>query len=466
MSDQTDTQSRGSDAGLKDLLQPEVIELIKQQKWSELREAVEEWPTPDLADLFNSMDKKHRVLLFRALPRSRSAALFSYLTNEQQNELLYDLTDDETRYLLTNMTPDDRTALLGELPGEVTQQLLSLLSPQDLKEARRLLGYPDESVGRLMTPDYVAVRSHWTVEEALEHIRKIGKKSETINVIYVTDAHWKLIDALEVQQFLLTAPDTKVEQIMDDTFISVSAFEDRENAVQLMQRYDKSVLPVVDSEGVLLGIVTFDDILDVAELETTEDFHKTAAVAPLKTGYHEATIWTMFTKRISWLIILVFVNLVSSGVIEYYEEVLASALALAFFIPLLIDSGGNAGAQSATVMVRAIAIGDVQLREWWRAAGKEIFVGLALGLAMGLASYFLGMFRGNWEIGLVVGFSMVAIVLAANLIGTVLPFLLTRFNIDPAVASSPLITTIVDAAGLLIYFSIALLILGDPEAAG
>ncbi|MEX2640980.1 MAG: magnesium transporter [Balneolales bacterium] len=440
---------------MNELIKPEILELIENQRWTELRESIEDWPVPEVADLMYGLEKSDRVLLFRILPRSLSSELFSYLEPESQNELLIDLTDEETRHLLANLRPDDRTALLDELPGQITQRLLNLLSPQDLKEARQLLGYPEESVGRLMTPDYLAIRASWTIGQALEHIRKMGKKSETINVIYVTDRSWKLIDALELQVLILAEPEQIVQDVMDNSFVSISAFDDREVAVQMMQRYDKTVLPVVDSEGVLLGIVTVDDVFDVAEEEATEDFHKGAAVAPLKTSYRDATIFSLFSKRLPWLIILVFVNLISSGVIEAFEDVLASALALAFFIPLLIDSGGNTGAQSATLMVRAIATGDIQLSQWLRTVGKEVFVGITLGIIMGGASWVLGYFRGGWEIGVVVGVSMILIVLTANIIGTILPFLLTKINIDPAVASSPLITTIVDAVGLLIYFSIA-----------
>lgn len=444
----------------KELIKPEISELIENRDWTELRESIEEWPIPEIADLMETLDKRDRVVFFRILTRDMSSAVFAHLEPEQQNALLLEMTDDETRQLLANLAPDDRTALLDELPGQVTQQLLNLLSPQDLKEARYLLGYPEESIGRLMTPDYLAVRPHWTIGQALDHIRKMGRQSETINMIYVTDPGWKLLDALELQLFILSDPEQKVSDIMDDSFIAVSAFDDREQAVQTVQKYDKTVLPVVDSDGILLGIVTIDDLLDVAEEEVTEDFHKTAAVAPLRTSYREASIFSLFSKRVSWLVILVFVNLISSGVIEAFEEVLASAIALSFFIPLLIGSGGNAGAQSATLMVRAIATGDVLMSQWFRAVGKEILVGLILGLAMGATSWILGLYRGGAVIGIIVGLSMVAIVMVANIMGTLLPFLLTRFNIDPAVASSPLITTIVDATGLIIYFTIASLIIG------
>jgi magnesium transporter len=250
-----------------------------------------------------------------------------------------------------------------------------------------------------------------------------------------------------------------VEQIMDYSFASIMALEDREKAVESIQHYDLVALPVVDADGVLLGIVTVDDVMDVAEKEATEDFHKITAVSPLKAKYSESNAWTLYRKRIGWLATLVMINLVSSGVIAAYEETLTAFIALAFFIPLLIDSGGNAGTQSATLVVRAIATGDVELGHWTRTFGREVGVGVLLGLTMGLASGLLGLFRGGYEIGLVVFLAMVSIVLVANLAGALLPFLLTGLRLDPAVASSPLITTIADGAGLLIYFSLATYVL-------
>ncbi len=437
-----------------------IEELLQDQRWHDLRQALKEWPSPDIAELLLQLKKRDRVLVFRLLPRPLSSEVFSYLESRQQDELLRDMTDEEMRQLLANLPPDDRTHFLEELPGQAIQKLLNLLTPEDRRETVQLLGFPEESVGRLMTPDYVAVRSDWTIAQALEHIRHKGRDSETINVIYVVDPLWKLIDALELRRLILAPPDLTVEQIMDRTFVSISAFEDREKAVQMIQHYDLDVLPVVDSEGILLGIVTVDDVMDVAQEETTEDFQKVAAIVPLKTSYSESSLWTLYRKRIGWLIGLVLVNLASSGVIAAYEEVLTSAIALAFFIPLLIDSGGNTGAQSATLMVRAIATGDVELRQWIWAIGREMGLGILLGLTIGLATWFLGLFRGGFEIGIVVGLAMLTIVVVSNMIGVMLPFLLTRLRLDPAVASGPLITSIADVVGLIIYFSMATWILG------
>ncbi len=444
---------------LKELLRPEIKELIAERRWMDLRQFLEKWPTPDVCDLLLSLEKPDRVLLFRALSRPMASDVFSFLEPTQQSSLLRELTDEESRSLLSALSPDDRTVLLEELPAPLTQKLLTLLSYEDLKEARWLLGYPEGSVGRLMTPDYVAVRADWEVSQALEHIRKVGKDSETVNIIYVADEKGKLLDDIELRRLVIADPKSKVSEIMNHSFVKIAAAADREEAVSLVQRYDLHALPVVDSEGILLGIVTVDDILDVAQDEATEDFHKTAAVAPIKVSYREASIWLLFKRRVGWLIALLFVNLISSGVIATFESTIISAIALVFFVPLLIDSGGNAGSQAATLMIRALATGDVKLNEWLSSLIKELLVGLLLAVAMGIFSWALGLFRSGVEIGIVVGLSMATIILFANLIGFSLPFILAKLGIDPAVASSPLITSIADAGGLFIYFSIASAIL-------
>jgi len=441
------------------IAEPSLKELITQRKWTELRQAVKDMPAPDVADLLLSLEESDRVLFFSSLPRRLASEVFAFLEPGDKDALLAGLTDEETRRLLADLRPDDRTSMLEDLPGQVTQRLLNLLSPEDLREVRLLLGFPEDSVGRLMTPDYVAVRPDWTIARAIQHIRHRGKDSETISIIYVTDAAWHLLDALELQRFVLANPDDTVESIMDYTFVSLSALDDREEAVRSMRRYDLYALPVVDDDGVLLGVVTVDDVLDVAEEEATEDFQKAAGVTPLGIRYGEAGVFSLYSKRIGWLLALVLVNLVSSGVIAAFEETLSAVIALAFFIPLLIDSGGNTGAQSAALMVRGLATGEVEMKQWLQTLGKEVGVGLALGVTMGLATWTLGMFRGGFEVAIVVGLTMIILVLFANLIGVGLPFVLTRLRLDPAVASSPLITTLVDAAGLLIYFSIATWIL-------
>ena len=450
---------------IKELLQPEILELIKDQKWEELREILEEWPVAEIADILVDLTPADRVIFFRILPRHISADVFSYLETEFQNALLDELTAEETRHLLANLRPDDRTTLLGELPGQITQRLLNYLNPQDLKEARQLLGYPEESVGRLMTPDYVAVRPGWTVEESLQHIRKMGKSSETINMIYVTDTSWNLMDALELQTFILAKPETTVEDLMDDTFVSIQAAADREEAVQMMQKYDKLVLPVVDSDGVLLGIVTVDDVLDVAEEEATEDFQKMGGVSKLDMPYMSASVWTMFKKRGGWLAVLFMGQMLTASAMENFEGQLEAVIALAIFIPLIISSGGNSGSQATSLIIRAMAVGEVTIRDWATVMRRELITGLLLGVFLAV----IGLFRVilfqyfEWSdygteyilIALTVSVALVGVVSWGSLAGSMLPFSLRRFGLDPATSSAPFVATLVDVTGLLIYFGTA-----------
>jgi magnesium transporter len=445
---------------LNEAVKPDVPALIEGRNWPALRQALADREPPEIADLLLDLRKPDRALLFRALAREQATEVFALLDPEHKNALLKDLTDEETRHLLATLSPDDRTHLLEELPGQVTQRALNLLSPDDLREARTLLGYPEDSVGRLMTPDYVAVRPEWTVSQALQHIRKHGRDSETINRIYVVDRAWHLVDDIELRKLILAELDSRVEQVMDHSFASISAFADREEAVNLIRRYDIVALPVVDSGGVLLGIVTVDDVLDVAEEEATEDFHKVGSVGPIRTSLREAGIRFLYGRRIGWLLALIFVNLFSGAGIAYFEETIMATVALVIFLPLLIGSAGNAGAQAATLMVRAMATGDVQMRDWFSLAGKELLVATALGLTMALAVSGIGALRGGAEVGIVVGVTMVAVVVVGSIVGMSLPFLLSRLNLDPATASAPLVTSIADILGVFLYFTIASWYLG------
>ncbi|MGB1540150.1 MAG: magnesium transporter [Rickettsiales bacterium] len=325
-----------------------------------------------------------------------------------------------------------------------------------MAETRKLLGYPEESVGRLMTPDYVSIRSSWTVDKALEEIRTHGTDSETVNVVYVTDRSGKLVDAVRLRHLILANPSDKVKDVMRYNLVSLSAFDDREEAVKLMADYDLFVLPVVDSDGIMLGIVTFDDVLDVAEEEATEDIHQSSGMMALRKSYRNASVWRLFSGRIGWLAVLVVAHLFSSGAVAANEKTLQASMALAFFIPLLIGTGGNSGSQAATMMVRALVTDDIQISFWWRALLKELLVGLALGLGLAALAAALGYYRGGQDIAIVVGLSMFAIVMVANLIGVGLPFLLTKLGVDPTMASNPLIATICDVIGIMIYFSIAM----------
>jgi len=352
------------------------------------------------------------------------------------------------------MDPDDRTQFLEQLPAFRRNELLKSLNPKEQEIARTLLNYPEQSIGRLMTTDFVAVKPHYTVQQALAHIRKYGQDSETLNIIYVVDASWRLIDDLRIRSLLLADASQLIADLLDNRFVSLKAYDDQETAIQIFREQDRVALPVVDDESKLLGIVTVDDIMDVAEEETTEDFHKFGSfqksiISPLK-----ARVLELYKSRIVWLTILVFMNVFSGAALASFEGVIESMVSLVFFLPLLIDSGGNAGAQSATLMIRALAIGDVQMKDWLKLLSKELFVSLLLGLTMAVGVSLIASFRAP-EIIFIVALTMIFTVMVGSMIGLMLPFLFTRFNVDPATASAPLITSLADILGVLIYFTIA-----------
>jgi magnesium transporter len=324
------------------------------------------------------------------------------------------------------------------------------------------MGYPEESVGRIMTPDYVSVGPDWTAAQTIEHIRKTGKDRETTNVVLVTDPTWRFLGTIRLRQVILSAPDTRIQDIMAADAPAIGASEDREQAVHVMQRYDLFVLPVTDSGGTLVGIVTADDILDVVEEEFTEDFQKIGATAPLTMSYRDANVGTLYRRRVGWLAALIVVGLVSSGVILIFEDMLVTVISLTLFIPLLMGTGGNTGSQAATIMVRALATGDMSLSDWLGALAKELAVGLLLGVSLGVVAYAVGALRGGTAIAVVVGLSMTAIVVVANLVGFLLPLVMMRLGMDPAAASSPLVTSVMDVVGLLIYLGLAAVLLASP----
>ena len=396
------------------------------------------------------------VILFRLLPRELAADVFSEFEVNVQTRLLQQMSKDTALKVILELSPDDRTDIFEELPGKVTQKLLNLLPPAERKEALQLLGYPENSVGRLMTPDYVAIRAHWTVNQALENIRRHGNDAETVNIVYVVDENWHLLDEVSLRRLILANPEVKVESLMDSRRVAVSASEDQEEAVKLMQRYDLIVLPVVDSQNVLLGVVTVDDVFDVLEGEVTEDIQKGASVMPFEINYSTANAWTLFRKRVLWLMLLGVAGILSGSVISFFEETLSAIIILAFFIPVLIDTGGNTSIQSATLIIRAIAVGDLTPKKWFYVMKKELFVGVLLGCVLGGVLFLLSYFwKGDVKVSAVVGSSVVIISLWANLLGSLLPIILNKMKLDPAIISSPLLTTILDVSGLLIYFSVA-----------
>ncbi|GBE28223.1 magnesium transporter MgtE [bacterium BMS3Bbin03] len=438
------------------LILPEIEDLIKEKRWNTIKEILSNLETADIAELLKNLDEKEAVLVFRLLPQRLSSDVFPELETSIQKNLLSHILDSSIQALINDLSPDDRTDLLEELPGQITQKLLNLLTIEQRKEALELLGYPENSAGRLMTPDYVAVHQNWSIEKALNHIRARGKDAETIDMIYVVAENWKLIDDIPIRRFILAKSSQSVYEIMDHKFIAIRVDEDQENAYHLMKKYNLTVLPVTNKEGILLGIITVDDVLDVVEEEVTEDFQKVSAVSPVEKSYSLASPYLLYRKRIGWLMLLLIADFFSSSIIAHFQNALQTVIALAFFIPVLIDSGGNIAAQSSTLVIRALATGDLSVKRWFSTIQKELYVGLMLGISLGVILYVRGFFwRGGPLVGLIVAVTMVLITLWANILGSLLPIILTRFKLDPAVSSSPLLTTVVDSTGLLIYFNLA-----------
>jgi magnesium transporter len=441
-----------------------VMPLVEKRRWIELRQALSTWPPPEVADFINMLLGAHRILVVRFLPRYFAAEVFSELSPTIQDELLTDLTNFEIRNLLADLEPDDRAALMDEMPAAMTRKLLNLLSLQDLKQTQELLGYPENSVGRIMTPNIVYIKESWTVREAIEHIREFGHDSETINMVYITDSNGTLIDEMPLSSLVLASLDDKVNSLMDYNVIALAATDSQESAVEKIKKYNYFALPVVDSAGVLLGIVTVDDLMDIADTHATEDFHRIGAVSVEAEGspienLKEASVILLYRRRITWLVLLIFAGILSGTGIAFFEDLIQHQIVLIFFLTLLIDCGGSSGTQSTTLMVRALATGDVKIRDWGKMITKEILVSGALGGVMAVAVAPLGIFRGGFMLAIVVMLSMFLIVMVGSLIGVCLPFILSKMKRDPAMASAPLVASVADIVGVLIYFSIATLLL-------
>ena len=451
------------------LLKPEFEELIKEKDWVALKDILNDVPAVDVAELLEELDAEIAIVIFRLLKKQKAADVFTYLSSGKGVELLNMFTAQQLSEVMSNLEPDERVSLMEELPGHLTQRLMNSMSVEDRKQSQKLLGFPDESVGRLMTPRYVKVKKDWTVQHAMDHIRKFGHSVETVNVIYVVDADEHLIDDLRLNQLILADPEAPISSLMDESFEALSAFDDQEDAVKMLSKYDRVAMPVVDSDGILVGIVTIDDVIDVAEEETTEDMQLMAGMSALDDYYSETTIFQMVKKRVGWLILLFMGQMLTVTAMANYEEALAAAAMLSFFIPMIISSGGNSGSQAATLIIRAISTDDIKLNDWWMVLKRELLSGFLLGSFLGvLGSVVIAtwmVMRGNiFSIELVlqaltVGTSLVGVVVFGNLSGSMLPFVMSKFGLDPAVTSAPFVATLVDVTGIIIYFSVALLLL-------
>lgn len=446
----------------------ELAAAVHAGNYSRLRDLVRNRHASDLAAALTELGVEDQVIVFRILPRKNAAAVFEYLSREQQEALLKAMAQEDVATLLNSMAPDDRTMFLEELPAAVTRQLLALLTPAERSVALTLLGYPEDSIGRLMTPHYVSVREEWTVREVLDYIRTHGQDSETLNVVYVVDEQGQLIDDIRIREFLLTSLDTRVSDLMDRRFVSLKATDDQKAAVAVFRQYDRSALPVTDTGGMLIGIVTIDDVLDVAEAAATKEIQQIGGSEAFDEPYMRIGFGRMIRKRAGWLTALFLGEMLTATAMGVFEAEIARAVVLALFVPLIISSGGNSGSQAATLVIRALALGEVGLADWWRVIRREVMAGLALGGILGTIGFmrisiwsaFSDIYGPHWLlVALTVGLALIGIVLWGTLVGSLLPFILRRLGFDPAASSAPFVATLVDVTGLVIYFSVAMIIL-------
>jgi magnesium transporter len=424
-----------------------------------LRAAVDGEHPADIAGALEEFAAHHVWAVLDLLPLKEQADVFGYFGRDFQVDMAHQAPRARLARIVSEMNSDERADLFKELSDEQQDALLPALAQAEREDIRRLAAYEEDTAGAIMSSDYAVLTASLSAAQAIEKLRHEAPDKETIYRAYVTDPERRLLGAVRLRDLILASPKMLVRDLMEEAPVSVHVDEDQEEVARKISRYDVLALPVVDADGRLVGIVTHDDAMDVIQEEATEDFHKVGSVGDLDSSVRDASIGLLYRKRIAWLVLLVFGNLVSGAGIHYYEDTIASVVALVFFLPLLIGSSGNAGSQAATLMVRALATGDVMLKDWGRMLGREVLIAALLGLTMALAVSGIGWYRGGPGVALAVALTMVLVVLVGSLIGMSLPFILSRFKLDPATASAPLVTTLADASGVFIYFGVATAIL-------
>lgn len=446
----------------------EVQALIAERELHVLRDAVVDSAPVEIAELFAHLSDEERVLIFRILPREIAADIFSELDVDLQRTILSGLGDRQTARLLYEMAADDRTALLEEIPAEAARQLLALLPKEERDIALTLLGYPEGSVGRLMSPDFLTIHEDWKVREVLDHIRSHGQESDSLDTLYVVDSKGILVDEVAIKNLLLASLDEEVVALMNYKFEALQVTADQEQAVELFKKYNRPTLPVVDSQGMLLGIVTVDDILDVQEEEVTEDIQKLGGSEALEDAYIRTPVATLIRKRAGWLIVLFVGEMFTASAMSHFEDEIQKAVVLALFVPLIISSGGNSGSQASTLVIRALAVGEIRTRDWFQILRRELVAGGTLGAILGLVGFmrvvvwsqFSAVYGPHWlALAFTVFFALMGVVTLGTVAGSMLPLALKRLRLDPATSSAPFVATLVDVAGLVLYFTVAMVLL-------
>ena len=435
-------------------------ELLENKQYRALRERLVDLEPTHIADLLYSIPVEEAVIAFRLLPKDVAISVFDYLDGTSQNQLLEAFSDQAARDFLEAMPPDDRTELLDEVPAKVARRLLQILSPEQRRVTLKLLGYEEETAGREMTPLFVDLHSDMTVTQALERVRQLAITRETVYQCYVMDRRRYLIGTVSLKDLVIANPDAKVSDIMKPDPPFVSTYTDREEVAKELREHDLLAIPVVDAEQRLVGTITYDDVADIMEREATEDIYRFGAVQGTERGYFASRIFNVVRRRTPWLFMLIAVSMVIAPIIFRQEELLAGAWILTAFIPLVIATGGNVGAQSATVVIRGLATGEVNPKRAITIVSREVGIGAIMGIALGIVALGLVYAYGrNFDAATVVGITLVGISVMATLVGGALPFIFRLLKIDPALVSAPFLTTVLDIFGVALYFGIARLIL-------
>lgn len=434
-----------------------LLELLERRDLHALRAALLEENEVDIAEFLEELSQDKIVVVFRALPKEMAAEVFSNLEPDTQQVIIQSATDQEVSAIVEELYVDDAVDMLEELPANVVKRVLKAARPDTRKLINQFLNYPDNSVGSIMTAEFTDLKQSMTVAQAIAHIRRTGENSESVYTCYVTDAGRRLEGVLTIKELLLAQDEQLIAELMETDVITAETTEDQEEAVARMMRYDFISLPVVDKEGRLVGIVTVDDVMDVMEEEATEDFEKMAAMAPSEKPYLKTSVLSLAKHRILWLLVLMISGMITGGILGQYEAAFAAMPLLVTFIPMLTDTGGNAGSQSSTLVIRGMAVGEIQLKDFVKVFWKELRVSMLVGVVLSAVNFvrLIITYPGNQMVALTVALALFVTVLLAKTVGGVLPMVAKLCHADPAIMAAPLITTIVDAISLVVYFRIA-----------
>ena len=435
----------------------EIIELLENKQYTRLRQRLEEMNDADIAAVLEELDNEEMLKVFRILPKDAAADVFAYLEVDEQQYLITMLSEKEAGVIIDNLMSDDAADLLDEMPANIVKKLLANVSPETRRDVNDLLRYPEDSAGSIMTVEYVDLKENLTVAGAIERIRKIALDRETVNICYVLDSGRRLVGTVALRYLLLSEPDEIIGDIMHENVISIHTHTDQEEAAAQFQKYGFTAMPVVDNENRMVGIITVDDIVDIMQEEATEDIEKMAAVMPSDRPYLKTSVLEGWKKRIPWLLLLMISSTFTSKIISSFEDALSVCVMLTAYIPMLMDTGGNAGGQASAIIIRGLSLNEVEFRDWFRVAGKEIRIAVMCGITLAVANFvkLLVFDHVAVAVALVICITLVCAVMIAQIVGCSLPMIAKKLGFDPAVMASPFITTIVDALSLLVYFSVA-----------